>query len=291
MALASNRYGKGRVRTMRVDRRGHQNTVREMTLEVMLEGDFERAYTNADNRAVIATDTIKNIVNIVAREEVESGAETFCQAVAKRFLDAYAHIESVTVTGQETRWRRMVIDGVAHPHGFTLDGNGKPIVRLVQTRAERRMESGIEDFTFMKSTGSGWTDYLIDEFTTLQQTTDRIAATSMNASWLWSDRPADYLEQNEKLMQTMIELFVTSYSAGMQDSLYRMAEAALAAVPEISEISLACPNKHYLPVDLSRFGALADNMVFTPTDEPHGQIECVVARDLRVYRKPYRYSR
>jgi urate oxidase len=282
MALVSNRYGKGRVRTMRVDRQGHQNTVREMTLEVMLEGTFERAYTHADNRAVIATDTIKNIVNIVAREEVAAGAEMFCQAVGKRFLDTYAHVERVSVAGQETRWRRMVIDGVANPHGFTLDGNGTPIVRLVQTRAETRLESGIENFTFMKSTDSGWTDYLRDAFTTLPETTDRIAATSMNACWLWSDRPADYLAKNEIILQKMIEIFVTTYSASVQDSMYRMAEAALAVVPEISQISMACPNKHYVPIDLSRFGALADNMVFTPTDEPHGQIECVVARDSSV---------
>jgi urate oxidase len=57
-----------------------------------------------------------------------------------------------------------------------------------------------------------------------------------------------------------------------------MGEAALRAVPEISEISLACPNKHYLPIDLTRFGVSSDNAVFTPTDDPHGQIECVIAR-------------
>ncbi len=281
MTLVSNRYGKGRVRTMRVDRQGDHNIVREMTLQVMLEGEFERAYTQADNRSVIATDTIKNIVNVVAREEVGTGAEMFCQAVAKRFLDTYAHVKRVSVAGQETRWTRMVIDGNAHPHGFTLDGNGKPIVRLAQTRTDSSLESGIENFTFMKSTGSGWTDYLIDAFTTLPETTDRIAATSMNAFWLWSGRPADYAASNEKLLQKMIEVFVTTYSASVQDSLYRMGEAALAAIPEVAQISLACPNKHYLPLDLSRLGASSDNMVFTPTDEPHGQIECVVARDSR----------
>jgi urate oxidase len=42
---------------------------------------------------------------------------------------------------------------------------------------------------------------------------------------------------------------------------------------------LACPNKHYLPIDLSRFGSTNENQVFLPTDEPHGQIECTVARE------------
>jgi urate oxidase len=278
MSLVSNRYGKGRVRTLRLEKSGEHNTVREMTLQVMLEGAFSQAYTDADNRRVIATDTIKNIVNLVARDHVTAEAEGFCLAVAHRFLETYEHVESVSVFGAETRWARIMIDGVAHPHGFTLDANGQPVVRLTQTRRDCRLESGIENFTFMKSTGSGWSDYLMDEFTTLPETTDRIAATSMNAYWLWSGTVADYMAKNRKVLDQMLEVFVTTYSAGVQDSLCRMGEAALGAVPEIAEISLACPNKHYLPLDLSRFGVAADNMVFTPTDEPHGQIECTIAR-------------
>jgi len=278
MSLVSNRYGKGRVRTLRVERDGERNSIREMTLQVMLEGAFDLAYTHADNRKVIATDTVKNIVNLVAREQVAAQAEQFCQAVACRFLDLYDHVEKVDVQGVETRWTRMVVDGTAHPHGFTLDGNGQPVVRLVQTRRDCRLESGIENFTFMKSTGSGWSDYLMDEFTTLPETHDRITATSMNAHWLWASTPVDHAASNRRLLETMLEVFVTTYSAGVQDSLFRMGEAALQAIPEIAEISLACPNKHYLPLDLSRFGVSVDNMVFTPTDEPHGQIECTVAR-------------
>jgi urate oxidase len=278
MSLVSHRYGKGRVRTLRLERQADQHTVREMTLQVMLDGDFGRAYTQANNQNVIATDTIKNIVNVVAREQVVADAESFCQAVAQRFLDKYDHVVSVDVQGTETRWTRLIIDGIAHPHGFTLDGNGQPVVRLTQTRHDRMLKSGVENFTFMKSTGSGWADFLMDEFTTLPETRDRIAATSMNAYWLWANTPTDRAETNSRLLKTMLEIFVSTYSASVQDSLYRMGEAALGAIPEIAEITLACPNKHYLPLDLSRFGVAADNMVFTPTDEPHGQIECTIAR-------------
>jgi urate oxidase len=236
MTLVSNRYGKGRVRTLRLERGADRHVVHEMTLQVMLEGDFAPSYTQADNRKVIATDTIKNIVNMVAREQVEAGAEGFCQAVAQRFLEAYGHVERVNIHGAETRWTRMVIDGVAHPHGFTLDANGKSVVRLTQSRQDSRLESGIENFTFMKSTGSGWADYLMDEYTTLPETRDRIAATSMNAYWLWATAPVDHTQSNRRLVEKMLEVFVTTYSASVQDSLYRMGEAALSAVPEISRV-------------------------------------------------------
>jgi urate oxidase len=58
-----------------------------------------------------------------------------------------------------------------------------------------------------------------------------------------------------------------------------MAESALAATPQISEITLTMPNKHYLLVDLSRFGQDNPNQIFIPTDEPHGTIEARICRE------------
>jgi urate oxidase len=278
MGLIANSYGKGRVRIMRVHRTADVNEVRELSLLVMLNGGFDRAYTHADNRAVIATDTIKNIVNIVARENIAASAEAFCEALAVRFLERYTQVDSVAVTAHETKWCRLEVAGMPHPHGFVLDANGKPTVHLHRTRDSSTLRSGIENFTFMKSTGSGWTDYVMDEYTTLPETTDRIAATSMDASWSWARLPADTTTTNSTILRTMLELFADTYSHSVQDSLYRMAHAALRAVPDITSITLACPNKHYIPIDLRKFGLAADNLVFTPTDEPHGQIECTVDR-------------
>ena len=105
-----------------------------------------------------------------------------------------------------------------------------------------------------------------------------MAATSMLSPWSWSKAPTDYPAANAAILEVMLETFATTYSESMQDSLYRMGDAALAAVPEIGEISLACPNKHYLLINLAPFGLDNDNQVFLPTDEPHGQIECTVGR-------------
>jgi urate oxidase len=49
-------------------------------------------------------------------------------------------------------------------------------------------------------------------------------------------------------------------------------------VPEISEISMACPNMHFILMNLTPFGLDNKNDVFLPTDEPYGQIECTVGR-------------
>src|SRR5216684_1558397 len=279
MPLIKNRYGKCRVRVMRIHRDGDRHEVSQLNVKAMIEGDFARAYTNADNSTSVSTDTIKNVVNIVARENTRLCTEEFCQVLAKKYLDTYPQIASVAVTAHETKWSRLSFGGKPHPHSFVLDSNGKPFVVVTTARgASSMLASGIDGFTFMKSTQSGWENYVKDPYTTIPETNDRMCATSMVASWKWSSKPAHYPATNARILDTLLEVFGTTYSSSVQDSLYRMGEAALAAVPEISEIGMACPNMHFILMNLSAFGLDNNNDVFLPTDEPHGQIECTVGR-------------
>ena len=276
--LIKNRYGKGRVRIMRIHRDGERREVSQLNIKVMVEGEFARTYTHADNTKTVSTDTIKNVVNIVARENTGLCTEDFCQVLARKYLGLYPQVTSVAVTAHETKWSRLNFGGKPHPHSFILDSNGRPTVEVTATREGSALASGIDGFTFMKSTQSGWEDYVKDPYTTLKETDDRICATSMVASWKWSAKPQNYPATNAKILATLLEVFGTTYSASVQDSLYRMGEAALDAVPEISEISMACPNMHFIPINLSAFGLDNSNDVFLPTDEPNGQIECTVGR-------------
>ncbi|WP_426955335.1 factor-independent urate hydroxylase [Muricoccus radiodurans] len=279
MPLISNTHGKGRVRTLRIAKHpdGTQS-VRELNCHVMLEGDFGRSFSAADNSRTLSTDTMKNLINIVAKEHPDTPNEPFLQAVCRRFLERYETIGTVSITAHETRWTRMVVNGAPAAHAFTLDGNGRPVAKVTATRAGMDTESGVAGLTFLKSTASGWANFWQDSYTTIPPTDDRIAATALDARWTWTGAPADYEAANATILQTMLGVFAETYSHSMQDSLYRMAEAALAKVTEIGQVSLAAPNKHYLLVNLAPFGLTNENEVFLPTDEPHGQIECVVGR-------------
>jgi urate oxidase len=228
----------------------------------------------------VSTDTIKNVVNVVARENTGLCSEEFCQVLAKKYLDTYAQVASVSVTAHETKWSRLSFGGKPHPHSFVLDSNGKPTVQVDVTRSgSSSIVSGIDGFAFMKSTQSGWAMYAKDPYTTIPETNDRMCATSMVATWTWSNKPASYPDANRKILDTLLDVFSNTYSYSVQDSLYRMGEAALAAVPEISEVSMACPNMHFILMNLGPFGLDNKNQVFLPTDEPHGQIECTVGRN------------
>ena len=58
--LAENRYGKSRVRLMKVTRTPDGNDLREWTVQVLLTGDFAEAHYDGDNSKILPTDTMKN---------------------------------------------------------------------------------------------------------------------------------------------------------------------------------------------------------------------------------------
>ncbi|MDP4025299.1 urate oxidase [Methylobacterium sp. NEAU 140] len=278
MPLSASRYGKSRVRVMRLARDGDHHTPRELDLTVMLTGGFDAAWTAGDNRACIATDSVRNIVNVTAARHPALDAEAFAQAVARVFLDTYPQVAQAQVEARETRWVRCAFGGAPHGHTFVRDGNGVGYADLTAGRDGSVLRSGLRGFTFMKTTGSGWAGFVDDAYRTLPDATDRIAATSMDATWTWSGTPANYAAANDRIRDILLDKFGTTYSKGVQDSMYRMGEAALAAVPEIADIAFAMPNKHYIPIDLGRFGLDNPGTVFLPTDEPHGQIEATIVR-------------
>src|SRR5260370_12457979 len=123
-----------------------------------------------------------------------------------KYLDSYPQLASVSITAHETKWNRLSFGGKPHPHSFVLDGNGKPTVEVTATREGSTLTSGIDGFTFMKSTQSGWAGYLKDSYTTIPETNDRMCATSMVASWKWSAKPASYPATTAKTLPPLFEV-------------------------------------------------------------------------------------
>ena len=281
MPFVRQRYGKANVRVLRVQRAEERHEVREARVTVTLDGDFARAYTAADNSSVVPTDTMKNLVHVLALEHLDAANEPFALALAQCFLDRYEQVAEVQVEIDETVWSRMRIDERAHEHSFVRSESGTPFARVTATRSAREICAGVRDLAIMKTTGSGFVDYVQDEYTTLPPTTDRILATRLSATWRFAvdhPRAADYGAVAEAIRSTLLRVFAATYSYSVQDSLFRMGEAALAAASDISEITLAMPNVHYLAIDLSGFGRDAQGRLFLPTDEPNGQIEATLRR-------------
>lgn len=286
MKLIQQRYGKARVRVLKVIRRGARHTVKELEVAVALQGDFDQSYTKADNRLVVATDSMKNTVNVLAKEKLGAVNEEFASLLGEHFLATYAQVSRAEITLRERCWERLKVNGRPHAHSFQEKGGAKPFVNLVVTRLgtefkskfKTEVVSGIEDLLILKSTGSGFENFLRDEFTTLPETKDRLLATKLKAAWTYRTPPKNYAATNGKILDAMLAVFARNYSPSVQTTLYEMGEAALKAAREISRVHLEMPNKHCLLINLAPFGLENKNELFVPTDEPHGQIEGTIVR-------------
>ncbi|MBV8711447.1 MAG: hypothetical protein JOY56_06695, partial [Solirubrobacterales bacterium] len=68
IVLGQNNYGKSEVRVVKVIRGPEQHEIRDLWIDVALEGDFRAAHVSGDNTGLLATDTMRNTCYALAKE-------------------------------------------------------------------------------------------------------------------------------------------------------------------------------------------------------------------------------
>ncbi len=180
----------------------------------------------------------------------------------------------------EHAWRRLRVDG--HDAGSAFMRHG-PEVRTASVQTDRRgstFTAGVNDLLILKSSRSAFEGYPRPIYTTLPETTDRLLATSLTATWRYRDSDVEFGVAWETVRQILLDVFATHDSQSVQHTLHAMGQAVLDRVNDVASITLVMPNKHHLPFDLSRLGLENRNEIFVPTDEPHGLIEATLVRDV-----------
>jgi urate oxidase len=257
--LSYARYGKDNVRVYKVQRNedGTQD-VTEMTVCTLLEGDIAESWTKAENKNIVATDTQKQTVYVMAKLHPVNPPELFASILANHFLKQYSHIFVAHVSVVVHRWTRMVVDGQPHPHSFLRDGDETRTVNVVARREKgTTVTSGIKGLLVLKSTGSQFWGFHRDEYTRLPETTDRILSTEVEASWVWDeyanldDVQRDQGVFNEtwnKARSITLDTFAKENSPSVQNTMYLMSEQILAAAPKVQSVDYTLPNKHYFEI-------------------------------------------
>lgn len=101
ITLGENRYGKSRVRVMKVEREGQRHTVHEWNVEVWLKGDFQSCFEDGDNSRILPTDTMKNTVYYLARLSKAPDFEGFATELVTYLLENNPQVEEA-----ERPWRQ-----------------------------------------------------------------------------------------------------------------------------------------------------------------------------------------
>ena len=282
--IVANSYGKSRVRLVKVTRAGGRHDLAEWTVEVLLEGDFEAAHREGDNSKLLATDTMKNTVYSVARGSSARSIEGFGAELAAFLMGRNPQVSAVKVKVESALWKRLTVDGQAHPDSFMRGSAERQVTRIRLERGGRRtIVSGFEDLVVMKTAKSGFSGFMRDSLTTLKETDDRLLGTAVSAHWTYTggvaeDDVADFEGMRTMLREAMLTTFAGHDSLSVQHTLFAMGEGGLATSVAIEVIHLVMPNRHCLLVDLSRFGQDNPNEIFVPTDEPHGTIDARLRR-------------
>jgi urate oxidase len=279
IALGENRYGKSRVRVMKVQREGPRHTVHEWDVEVWLKGDFQSCFEEGDNNRILPTDTMKNTVYYLARLSKGSDIEGFATELVTYLLGNNPQVEEAGASIAATPWAHIHAGGETHGTAFIQEGAGIATAAVTYPRGGKpTVLSGFRGLAILKTAKSGFAGYIKDKLTTLKETHDRLLGTLASGEWTYLAEGVDYKGARQRIMDALLDTFAEHDSLSVQQTLYAMAKAALEAEPGILEIRLSMPNKHCNLVDLSPFGVDNPNQIFVPTDEPHGSIEACVRR-------------
>ncbi len=276
--LIENSYGAAHVRLLKVRRIEDRHDLKELSVSVHFEGEFAESYTAGDNRSILPADTIRNTVYALAKLYAIEAIEEFAQTLIEHFLTGNAQVRRVRVEIAEHLWTRIPFGGKPHPWSFTPAGPERRTAVVTGTREVVFVEAGLENLQVIKTSGAGFEGYLHDPFTTLKETSDRILATAVKATWLYSDNEIPFSVYWHGVHQAILDTFVEHESRSIQSTLQAIAEAVLERYADIAEIRLSMPNQDCRLVDLGLFGLENNNEVFAPAEEPFELIEARLRR-------------
>lgn len=241
--------------------RGRTNTLFAFEIDVEVFGEnFLPAYTHGDNSQVVATDSMKNFILRQALTFEGATLEAFLETLGRLFLQTYPQMERLQITGRElpfvaasipetgsasftasdVLFSRSHNDFATATLDIARDAAGQPLVR-----AHRCGRVGMELF---KVTGSAFSRFVRDEYTTLPERVDRPLFIYLDVYWQYAD-PASLFaadhshyvpaEQVRDLLQVTFHGFV---SESIQHLVYEMGRRLLTRFPQLAEVSFAARN-------------------------------------------------
>ncbi|GJJ08682.1 hypothetical protein Clacol_002901 [Clathrus columnatus] len=326
MSLVAARYGKDLVRVLRVVRRKPNENgkiihdIVEYNVRALVEGDISSrnlTFVFDQTDGLDTLDLAKTSPHVLS-------PELFATHVGAFLLNKYEHLSAAFVDIEMLKWSRLAVgehgvDGVqgstngqGHRHSFQRDGEDKHIVNVEVAKSDNgimsvKVTAGLCDLLLLKSSGSAFSHFIRDEFTTLVEVKDRILSTAVNLQYDFPkytlknglgsigamETELEFKKAAELARNVTIDLFTTHDSESVQATLFKMGEAVIAGHKSVEKITYVLPNKHYIPVNLDHLGIanMTEDVaeVFMPVSAPRPQH---VARHMRSHTgdRPYECS-
>ncbi|EFX89027.1 hypothetical protein DAPPUDRAFT_233847 [Daphnia pulex] len=287
--IVDDAYGKSGVKLLHIKRDGPVHSIRELEVSSQLTLSSKKDYTEGDNSDIVATDSQKNTVYLLAKKHGVNSPEEFAILLCRHYLSTYAHVLKAQVQVELYPWQRIDADGKKHNHAFVFT----PVAtRFCTARMEKNgiptIESGLKDLRVLKTTQSAFVNFVNDDYRSLPDASDRVFSTVITSRWEYSTVNVDFCKAWNTVKDAIIQVFAGPadkgiYSPSVQNTLHLTEKLVLDSVPEINYIEMILPNKHYINVDLSKFknvGFAHNDTVLQPLDKPSGNIRAALTRTL-----------
>ncbi len=118
IAIAENKYGKSRVRLVKVKRKDGWHDLREWTVEVLLQGDFNSCFIEGDNSKILPTDTMKNTVYSLARSSTAESMEDFAKELIEFLVQRNPQVSAAEISVSDKAWDHLPTGDKSHPTTF-----------------------------------------------------------------------------------------------------------------------------------------------------------------------------
>ncbi|MGH2516425.1 MAG: factor-independent urate hydroxylase [Ktedonobacterales bacterium] len=302
-------YGKARVPVYRVYAQpltgvapipesafvGRGNTLLACEVDVEVFGStFLPAYTEGDNSRVVATDSMKNIVLREALSYTGSTFEGFLDMLGRHFLTAYPDMERLRLTARELPFAPASVPATA-PGTFAAsdllfsrshDDYATATLEFVRADGSPSLiahRCGRENMRLLKVTGSSFTHFVRDDFTTLPERSDRPLYVFLDVAWEYADA-ADMLDLSrkryvaaEQVRDLVGVVFHEFVSESIQHLVHEIGIRVFARFPQLAEVSFAAQNRTPDPAAISPEDARVK--VYTDPFSAYGLINLAMRRD------------
>jgi urate oxidase / 2-oxo-4-hydroxy-4-carboxy-5-ureidoimidazoline decarboxylase len=245
MTSARITYGKLEVPVQRVSAAGL--LAARVSMEVLGQR-FLAAYTEGDNSAVVATDTMKNVILRRALDYEGVALEGLLDQLGHGFLETYPEMEGLALRAVDLGFEPVseklfrMVDAeraVAELH-LARGADG-----AVERRAAR---SGLEGFRLLKTTGSAFTRFARDGDTTLPERGDRPLFIHLDVHWRYLDPSDAGLVTPAAVREVVLEIFDTFVSESIQHLVHEMGTTLLDRFAALSSVSFRGENHTFDPV-------------------------------------------
>ena len=239
---------------------GRDNNLLACEIDVEVFGDeFLPAYTHGDNSMVVATDSMKNFIIRESLAYPGATLEGLLHYLGAGFAATYPQLHTLTVGGRETPFTAAVVPTAAGGHAaggnlFRLGHGDRAFASIALARRGDTVEvtahdCGVTGMELMKLTGSAFTAFVRDEYTTLPERGDRPLFIRMDVGWRYGD-PDDMIDDGrgryvpaEQMRDLLIATFDDFVSESIQHLLHEMGRRALERWAQLTELRFDAQNR------------------------------------------------